>query len=322
MQTDLAKSSLSETVIKVSNLKKKFGDFTAVDGLSFDVFKGEIFGFLGPNGAGKTTSINMICGISPPSDGRIVILGNESGNKNEVMTNIGFCPQENIHWPKLTCLEQLVFMGEMYGMERKTARNRSEELLEWVGLEDKLSTLADKLSGGMKRRLNICLALVHDPEILILDEPEAGLDPQSRVMIRDFIKSLAEEKTVILTTHNMDEADRLADRIAIIDHGRLLLLDTPHSLKKSIGEGDLIEIRLRAAGSDQFEKAVETLLKICNQVALRGTILTIKSRNLIELLPDITRKIERDGFKIDEITLRENTLEDVFISLTGRKLRE
>ncbi len=294
----------------------------AVDGLSFDVFKGEIFGFLGPNGAGKTTSINMICGISQPTDGKVSILAGESGDKKEGRTNIGLCPQENIHWPKLTCLEQLAFMGEMYGMERKSAGNRSENLLEWVGLEEKSNVLADKLSGGMKRRLNICLALVHDPEILILDEPEAGLDPQSRVMIRNFIKSLAEEKTVILTTHNMDEADRLADRVAIIDHGKLLLLDTPHSLKKSIGEGDLIEIQLRAAGSEQFEKAVETLSKIYDQVALRGTTLTIKSRNLIELLPDITQKIERDGFKINEITLRENTLEDVFISLTGRKLRE
>ncbi len=322
MDSDRIKLSKGDTVIKVSNLKKRFGDFMAVDGLSFDVFKGEIFGFLGPNGAGKTTSINMICGISPPTDGKVSILAGESGDKKEGLTNIGLCPQENIHWPKLTCLEQLAFMGEMYGMERKSAGNRSENLLEWVGLEEKSNVLADKLSGGMKRRLNICLALVHDPEILILDEPEAGLDPQSRVMIRNFIKSLAEEKTVILTTHNMDEADRLADRVAIIDHGKLLLLDTPHSLKKSIGEGDLIEIQLRAAGSDQFEKAVETLSKIYDQVALRGTTLTIKSRNLIELLPDITQKIERDGFKIDEITLRENTLEDVFISLTGRKLRE
>ncbi|MEE9557349.1 MAG: ABC transporter ATP-binding protein [Candidatus Adiutricales bacterium] len=322
MDSDSIKFSNGDTVIKVSNLKKRFGDFMAVDGLSFDVFKGEIFGFLGPNGAGKTTSINMICGISQPTDGKVSILAGESGDRKEGMTNIGLCPQENIHWPKLTCLEQLAFMGEMYGMERKSARSRSENLLEWVGLEEKSNVLADKLSGGMKRRLNICLALVHDPEILILDEPEAGLDPQSRVMIRDFIKSLAEEKTVILTTHNMDEADRLADRVAIIDHGKLLLLDTPHSLKKSIGEGDLIEIQLRAAGSDQFEKAVETLSKIYDQVALRGTTLTIKSRNLIELLPDITQKIERDGFKIDEITMRENTLEDVFISLTGRKLRE
>lgn len=322
MDSDRKKLSDGDTVIKVSNLKKRFGDFMAVNGLSFDVFKGEIFGFLGPNGAGKTTSINMICGISQPTDGKVSILAGESGDRKEGMTNIGLCPQENIHWPKLTCLEQLAFMGEMYGMERKSAGKRSENLLEWVGLEEKSNVLADKLSGGMKRRLNICLALVHDPEILILDEPEAGLDPQSRVMIRNFIKSLAEEKTVILTTHNMDEADRLADRVAIIDHGKLLLLDTPHSLKKSIGEGDLIEIQLRAAGSDQFEKAVETLSKIYDQVALRGTTLTIKSRNLIELLPDITQKIERDGFKIDEITMRENTLEDVFISLTGRKLRE
>jgi ABC-2 type transport system ATP-binding protein len=311
----------NDVIIKISDLQKKFGNFTAVDGLSFDIYKGEVFGFLGPNGAGKTTSINMICGLSPPTGGE-VIFGDQIKNKTNIKTHIGICPQENIYWPKLTCLEQLRFVGEMYGISRKSAKHRSKELLKLMALEEKSNILAKKLSGGLKRRLNICLALIHDPEIIILDEPEAGLDPQSRIMVRNFIKNLAKEKTIILTTHNMDEADRLADRVAIIDFGKLLLLDTPDNLKKSIGEGDILEIVLDTDNTENSDKVVRSLLKICEKVNITGTTMIIKSRNLIGVVSEITRKIKDQGFKIKEITMRENTLEDVFISLTGRKLRQ
>ena len=309
-------------VIKVSNLKKTFGSLTAVDGISFNVYKGEIFGFLGPNGAGKTTAINMICGLIEPTEGEVVFPGNGNRNKGDIKSLIGICPQENISWPKLTCLEQLRFMGEMYGMPGKSAGTRAGELLEWMGLQEKKNVLANKLSGGMKRRLNICLALIHDPEILILDEPEAGLDPQSRVLVRNFIKNLAREKTIILTTHNMDEADRLADRVAIIDYGKLLLLDTPGNLKKSIGEGDVLEIALEKDEKQPPDKLEQSLLEICAQVNLTGTTLIIKSRNMIESVSEITSRVKEQGFKINEMTMRENTLEDVFIHLTGRKLRQ
>ncbi|MQY79937.1 MAG: AAA family ATPase [Bacteroidetes bacterium] len=213
-------------------------------------------------------------------------------------------------------------MGEMYGMSRKSAIQKSKELLKLLTLEEKSNVLAKKLSGGLKRRLNICLALIHDPEIIILDEPEAGLDPQSRIMVRNFIKTLAKEKTIILTTHNMDEADRLADRVAIIDHGKLLLLDTPDNLKKSIGEGDILEIVLDTDDTENSEKVVVSLLKICEKVNISGPTLIIKAKNLIGLVSKITNKIKEQGFKIKEMTLRENTLEDVFIHLTGRKLRQ
>lgn len=309
-------------VIKVSNLKKTFGDLTAVDGLSFDVYKGEIFGFLGPNGAGKTTSINMICGLIEPTAGEVTILGNGNRKKTDIKSHIGVCPQENIFWPKLTCFEQLVFMGEMYGMTGKPVRTRSRELLEWMGLQEKANVLAYKVSGGMKRRLNICLALIHDPEILILDEPEAGLDPQSRILVRNFIKNLAKEKTIILTTHNMDEADRLADRVAIIDYGKLLLLDTPGNLKKSIGEGDILEIILDKNEQEDPGKMIDSLLEICEQVNLSDVSLIVKAKNLIGSVAEITNRIKKHGFKINEMTMRENTLEDVFIHLTGRKLRQ
>lgn len=310
------------TAIKTEKLVKKFGDLTAVDELSIEICKGEIFGFLGPNGAGKTTAINMICGISEPTKGEVLISRNSIRNRESIKNLIGICPQENVFWPKLTCFEQLVFMGEMYSKTGRPLKSRAREMLKALALEEKSNVQARKLSGGMQRRLNICLALIHDPEIIILDEPEAGLDPQSRILVREYIKSLAGEKTIILTTHNMDEADRLSDRVAIIDHGRLLLLDTPENLKKSIGEGDLLEITLKKTGDKNIEKISEILSKTCESVILSGTSLIIKSKNLINTLSDITETIKRNGFKIDEIKMRENTLEDVFIHLTGRKLRQ
>ncbi len=322
MKTNQTKSITNNTVIEISNLRKKFGDLTAVDGLSFNIYRGEVFGFLGPNGAGKTTSINMICGLSEPTEGEIVILGNKIKNNRRLKTHIGICPQENIHWPKLTCLEQLTFMGQMYGMSSKAARNRSRELLALMALEEKSRVTAAKLSGGMKRRLNICLALIHDPEILVLDEPEAGLDPQGRVLVRNFIKTLAREKTIILTTHNMDEADRLADQVAIIDYGKLLLLDSPDNLKKSIGPGDILEVNIDSDKAENLDNIAKNLLYICDKVNVSGSALIVKSKNLIESVSEITTKIKEQGLKIKAMTLRENTLEDVFIHLTGRKLRQ
>ena len=311
----------NKITIKISNLTKLFGLLVAVNDLSLDIYKGEIFGFLGPNGAGKTTTINMISGLLPPTNGTITIF-NKYSNKNNLKTHIGICPQENIFWPKLTCSEQLIFMGNMYGLSGNSLKKRVGELLNWMALNDKRDTLAYKLSGGMKRRLNICLALIHDPEILILDEPEAGLDPQSRLLVRNFIKSLTKVKTIILTTHNMDEADRLSSRVAIIDHGKLLLVDSPKNLKKTIGEGDLLEIELTIKNDAQLDNIKQSLLEICDNVLIRDNSLIVKSVNLIELISAITDRINLNGAKINKFTLRENTLEDVFIHLTGRALRQ
>src|SRR5450759_511328 len=197
-----------EAEITITGLKKNFRDLTAVDNISFEVRKGEIFGLLGPNGAGKTTTINMICGLLSATSGTIKY---QSHDIREIKSVIGYCPKENIYFPKLTCLEQLVFMGNIYGISSDKSKPAGMVLLDMLGLSNKSKVYARNLSGGMKRRLNIALALIHNPRILILDEPEAGLDPQSRVMIRNFIKSLSKEKTIILTSHNIDEVDRLAD---------------------------------------------------------------------------------------------------------------
>ncbi|MCK9423221.1 MAG: ABC transporter ATP-binding protein [Bacteroidales bacterium] len=305
-------------MIKIEGLKKRFGEFTAVDGLNFEISRNEIFALLGPNGAGKTTTINMICGLLPPSEGKITF--DHLGKDRKSL--IGYCPQENIFYPKLTCLEQLIFIGQIYGHSSKSIKNRAIELLGLLGLEDKTRVRACNLSGGMKRRLNICLALIHDPEILILDEPEAGLDPQTRILVRDFIKTFGKEKTIILTTHNMDEADRLADRVAIIDHGKLLLLDTPQNLKRTVGEGDILELVLEQSNEKTMNRFAENIAMLSMNVKINAESVLIKHLNIIEQLPAIKHLAENSGLIISEIKLRENTLEDVFIHLTGRTLRQ
>lgn len=311
-----------EVIIRVEGLTKQFGELTAVDALSFQIDKGEIFGLLGPNGAGKTTTIRMLCGLLSPTNGNLYVDGRSITSKNEIASKIGICPQENIHWDKLTCREQLLFMGSMYDLVTDKLKSNANRLLEMLGLAEKSDVLASRLSGGMKRRLNIALALIHDPEILILDEPEAGLDPQSRVLVRDFIKSLSSDKTIILTTHNMDEADRLSDRIGIIDQGKLLLIDTPEKLKQTVGQGDILEIELPTLETGQEEALSHALSGCCDEVRLLNQTLLVRSKNLMKKIPVITEKLRELNLESQKMTIRQNTLEDVFIHLTGRKLRQ
>lgn len=311
-------SIAGEAEITITGLKKTYRDLVAVDNISFEVRKGEIFGLLGPNGAGKTTTINMICGLLPATSGTIRY---QSHDIREIKSIIGYCPQENIYFPKLTCLEQLVFMGNIYGISSDKCKSEGLLLLEMLGLINKSKVYARNLSGGMKRRLNIALALIHNPRILILDEPEAGLDPQSRVMVRNFIKTLSNEKTIILTSHNMDEVDRLADRVAIMDYGKIMLTDTPCNLKNSIGEGDVLEIEITEDTGDKTDNLVSELKKEF-KIIKSGNSLIIKAVHLIDKIHGITSAIKDTGLTIKEIKLRENTLEDVFIHLTGRMLRQ
>ena len=183
-------------VLKIENLNKSFGDLKAVQNINLEIYSGELFGLLGPNGAGKSTLISMIAGSLRADNGKIFFHGKEVATEDKkTRQRVGICPQSLVYWKLLTCKEQLVFMGNVYGLDKKTSETRSLALLEQLGLEGKKNEIASNLSGGMQRRLNILLALMHDPEILILDEPEAGLDPQSRVLVRDFVKSLARKKT-------------------------------------------------------------------------------------------------------------------------------
>jgi len=307
-------------MISIRHLKKQFGDLLAVDDLSLDVREREILGFLGPNGAGKTTTIRILCGLLKPDDGDI-----HWENKNQgPVKEVGFCPQENIYWPKLNCFEQLVFMAQINRLSKDHAENRATQLLNDLGLWEKRDVLAEKLSGGMKRRLNIALALAHDPDILILDEPETGLDPQSRVLVRELIRNLAQTKTILLTTHNMDEAERLADRVAIIDRGKLLKLDMVENLRKAVGEGELLEIKTGSLANDDTltEKLKADLSSISAEVTCLNDTLRISNIDVLSNITEISRILDQHHIIRDEMHLRKSTLEDVFIHLTGRTLRE
>ena len=316
--------SFAAIAVQVKNLTKCFKDVKAVDGLSLEIRQGEVFGLLGPNGAGKTTTINMICGLLNPDDGEVIINGNKltRGRAEIIRTRVGVCPQNIIIWPKLTCFEQLVFIARMYNVPGLVARKRADSMLTRLELQEKRNKLACTLSGGMQRRLNILLALIHDPELVIFDEPEAGLDPQSRVMVREFIINTARERTVIFTTHNMDEADRVSDRVAIIDRGKLLKLDSVENLKKSIGEGDVIEFSLKSMDENRLLNVADKLESENFKVAITGNRMIIKSRNLVEKIPAIYKILETNEIQISQMNMRENTLEDVFIHLTGRSLRQ
>jgi len=312
-------SDAASVILSLSALRKSYGALDAVRNLSLDVFRGEIFGFLGPNGAGKTTTIRMACGLLRSDGGEVRVDGASlRDDPRGVQRRIGLCPQELVIWETLTCLEQLVFVGTQYDLPVREARSRSRELLGILGLSEKENRLAGTLSGGMKRRLNLALALVHDPELLVLDEPQAGLDPQSRILVREYIRSLSGGSTVLLTTHEMDEADRLASRVGIIDRGELLVLDTPENLKARYAGGEVLEVgigREIEGGSPSLPEDF-TLLE-----SLPGT-LRLSGRRLQERIPALLQWLGDQGIEAAGVTLRRPTLEDVFISLTGRGLRE
>lgn len=313
---------MNDYIIDAQEITKDYDGFKAVDGLNLQIKKGEVFGFLGPNGAGKTTSISMMVGLLKPTSGQILIDGVKIEKIDKGM--IGICTQELVLWEHLTCLESLKLMGDMYEVPGDVLKERAHKLLEDLFLMEKANTLVINLSGGMKRRLNLALALIHSPEIVVLDEPSEGLDPQSRRVLWNFINSLRDEegKTVILTTHLMDEADKLSDRIAIIDHGKLLRLDTPENLKKDIGEGDVVEILL--SNPEENNDALNILKKMeeIESVIEINNKLDVRALNAVSKLPAIMKILEEEKISIEDLSVRQNTLEDVFIELTGTGLRE
>ncbi|MCF7876216.1 ABC transporter ATP-binding protein [Candidatus Bipolaricaulota bacterium] len=309
-----------QTVIETQDLTKKYGDFTAVDGLNLQIREGEIFGFLGPNGAGKTTSIRMMVGLLNPTSGEVRIEGMKNSSVEE---KVGICPQDLVIWDELTAYENIRFMGNMYDVPKKELKKRTDKLLEDLQLTDKRDNLASELSGGMKRRLNLGMSLVHDPEIVVLDEPSAGLDPQTRYSVWEYIKELrgGEDRCIILTTHLMEEADRVSDRVGIIDRGELLVVDTPENLKKSVGEGDSIKIELNDKRKN--DQAVETLK--ANEEVLQASevnnMVLVRALDAVGKMDVFTEALEESGLTVSDISISQtNTLEDVFIHLTGRGL--
>ncbi len=303
-----------ETILAVEKLEKRYGDIVAVNSISFEVFQGEIFGLLGPNGAGKTTSIKMMCGLLQSDSGKVRI------NSRKNNKSIGVCPQNIVIWENLTCAEQMVFVGQMYNMPAMQARKQANELLEALGLIDKKDKRAKTLSGGMQRRLNIALALIHSPAIVFLDEPQAGLDPQSRVLVRDYIRSIKKNTTVILTTHDMEEAEKLSDRICIIDKGNLLAIGTVEEIKKISGQEDLIEIDIK--GNIQNELIPFLKNNLSDYELTSDSSALFKIDDPYSVFENILGVVKERNIKVNNLRLREKSLEDVFISMTGRSLRE
>jgi ABC-2 type transport system ATP-binding protein len=308
--------------ISVKNLTKKFGDFTAVNSISFAVKEGEIFGLLGPNGAGKTTTINMLSTLLPPTSGEAHVAGfNVYNQKDDVRCSIGIVFQDTALDTNLTGRENLEFHGIIYQMDKKERKSRIDEVLELVELKDKADILVENYSGGMKRRLEIARGLMHRPKVLFLDEPTLGLDAQTRRHIWDYIGKLNKEIkiTIILTTHYMEEADYLCDRVAIIDHGKIVAMDTTEKLKDVLG-GDVICLEFDKKAED-FIKHVKVFKWIRTSNVRDGKLcLTMQSGE--KRIPELIKKADEIGFDITSVSLHKPSLEDVFLHFTGKTIRE
>ncbi|MEM2934456.1 MAG: ABC transporter ATP-binding protein [Halobacteria archaeon] len=308
-------------LIQVKNLTKKFNDFIAVNQISFTIKKGEIFGLLGPNGAGKSTTISMLCCLLKPTSGTALIDGKDINKEElEVKKIIGVVPQEISLYPTLSAYENLKFYGTIYGLSGRSLEMRIWEVLQDLGLEDRAHERLEHFSGGMKRRVNIAASILHEPKILFLDEPTAGVDAQSRSDIYEMIERLnARGLTLLLTTHIMEEAERLCDRIGIMDRGRLIALGSLEELLQLVEEADVIEISARNIDVEiiaalRSEPGVKKVSAIENS-------LTITAKHNRELLPRIVQKINSMGGKIESLHITEPNLETVFLHLTGYKLR-
>jgi ABC-2 type transport system ATP-binding protein len=311
-----------DLAIETHNLKKYFGDIHAVDGIDLQIPKGSLYGVLGPNGAGKTTTIRMLSTILHPTGGDVKVLGFDIKKEaGEIKKRIGVCPQELVLYPRLTARENIHLIAQMHGMAKKDYKERTDDLLGKMNLLDRANSLVKGYSGGMKRRINVLMAVVHEPELLFFDEPTAGLDPQSRRVVWDFIRDFQEKEcTIILTTHSMEEADDLSDELVIIDYGKIITKGTPEELKGKLGEGDILEFKVKEIDlRDEIIERAKTLdfVKWGKSVGKHRIVL-----NALDGLRRVSEIMDAVKVKMEDISVRQNTLEDVFIDITGRRLRD
>ena len=307
--------------IETRQLTKAYNSFKAVDTLNITVEPGEIFGLLGPNGAGKTTTISMLCTILRPTSGTAIVNGFDIVKEpNKVRKSIGIVFQEPSIDDRLTGRENLTMHANLYGVPASEQRDRIDRILKLIELEDRANDLLRTYSGGMRRRLELGRGLIHYPKVLFLDEPTVGLDPQTRDHLWKYIKELkqAHDITVVLTTHYMDEADRLSDRIAIMDHGKIVVLDTPPKLKEPL-EGDVVVVR--ANNVEALSDLVKQWLGLEKKQIVDGA-LEITVRNGKAVMPRIMELASQNNIYVESLLLREPNLEDVFLHYTGRTIRE
>ncbi len=309
-------------VLRCDHLWKAFGDLQAVADISFTIDRGETYGLLGPNGAGKTTSISMVAGLLPPDAGEVFVAGERMHPRaTTAKAAVGLVPQEVAIYPDLSARENLRFFGRLYALPQKELDARIDAVLEVIGLTDRASDRAGEYSGGMKRRLNIGIGLLHEPELLILDEPTVGVDPQSRNAILESVESLATDGLAVLyTTHYMEEAERLCDRIAIVDKGRMAAEGTRRELVATIGEQDLV--RLDVAGDAPQAAAAIRQLDDLGSVDVEDQAVVCLLDGAAQRLPRLLGAVAEIGVAVMGVEVREPDLEDVFLHLTGAALRD
>ena len=307
--------------IETQHLVKVFGTIHAVDDISFSVREGEIFSLLGPNGAGKSTTISMIAGLLTPTQGDALVFGHSVRKApTKAQELLGIVPQELAIYPDLTAKQNLMFWGRMFGLRGETLKQRVTDVLAFTELTERQNQIADKYSGGMKRRLNIGIALLHRPQLIILDEPTVGIDPQSRRKILDNVKKFRDQGTTVLyTTHYMEEAAELSDRIAIIDHGKIIALGTQEELNTLVGEKERILLTISEA--DKMAAIFTNLPKVAAIERMDGQSL-ITTDDSDGLLPELFELAQQHDARISSVEIQEVTLETVFLHLTGRALRE
>ncbi len=309
-------------MITIEGLRKHWGEIKAVDGIDLEIQDGKIFGLLGPNGAGKTTTISMVSGVLRPDSGRVTFDGlNIWVEPKKVKRHLGVVPQEIAVYEDLTAKDNLDFWGSLHGLRGTGLKKAVHEALERVGLEDRAKDRVKTFSGGMKRRLNLCMGLLHRPKYLLLDEPTVGIDPQARLAILDIVREVAEAGTAVLyTTHHMEEAQELCDLIAIIDKGKILTIGTLEALTRQSGESEVLKL----VGTFDEASANQRLSGLSGLRLIRveaGTVLAgidATGPGLLEILPQVLGS----GLSIDDVSIQKPNLQSVFISLTGRELRD
>jgi lipooligosaccharide transport system ATP-binding protein len=310
-------ASSDAALIRARGLTKRFGSFTAVDAIDFDVARGESFGFLGPNGAGKTSTMRMIGAVSPRSEGELSVLGLDPGSAGpSIRARLGVVPQQDTLDTELTVRENLVLYGRYFGMSRAECNQRADELLEFAQLSDRQNDEVEPLSGGMKRRLTIARALINQPDLLLLDEPTTGLDPQARHLLWDRLYRLKQRGvTLVLTTHYMDEAEQLCDRLVVMDKAKIVAEGSPRQLIDQYSTREVTELRFPAGVQETLDGQLDGLAQRIERLADRVLLYADDGEAIVAAAHD-------RGLRPETVLVRRSTLEDVFLRLTGRSLIE
>ena len=315
---------MAEPILTVKDLRKRFGDFEAVQGVSFCMVRGEIFSLLGPNGAGKTTTISMLSTLLRPSSGEVVVNGRSLLTDPQAAKQaIGVVPQEIALYDALSARQNLHFWGRMYGMSGGALKERVEEVLTQVDLRDRADDRVGSYSGGMKRRINIAAGLLHKPQLLFMDEPTVGIDPQSRRRILDMVLELRDQgMTVLYTTHYMEEAEELSDRVGIMDHGKLIALGTQKELTRLVGQQETLRLHFGEGQLMNGEAALFEGVDGVLQVTTLADELVLGVTETTAVLPDVVAIANAHNLRIRSVDIAEPNLEAVFLHLTGRALRD